>query len=78
MAFLGHLLSVGTGDGLVSVWDRRAGKYLDSPAAHLSDTAVEAPSAVPGFFTAASEDLSPKPLALELAGGFLERNEIYM
>ena len=79
MAFLEHLLSVGTGNGVVCVWDRRAGRYLDSPAADLAAAAgAQATPAPAEPFAAVPVASSPKPLGLNLAGGFLERNETYM
>ena len=73
-----HLLSVGTGNGVVAVWDRRAGRYLEDPAADVtaaSPAAAGIPITAPQTFE--PQLPSPKPLALEMTGGFLERNHIY-
>lgn len=80
MALLEHLMSVGTGNGVVSVWDRRTGRYLESPAADLTAAAAaaaEAPPTTAPPVATPPEVPSSKPLALDLAGGFLERNETY-
>lgn len=81
MAFLNHLLSVGTGNGVVSVWDRRAARYLEAPVADLTAAAAAAHDAAdsppPAPQPFALEVPSPKPLALELLGGFLDCNDTY-
>ena len=81
ISFLDHLLSVGSGNGYVSVWDRRAGAYLqsigsDSAASALSSRACSADLDVYDAHCPAAEPPS-EPLALELAGGYLEENEVY-
>ena len=87
IAFLDHMLTVGSGDGFISIWDRRAGQYLQTlsePGSRSSGDASEFSSRVGSSDFAFLEPddcwgASPqqKPLALELAGGYLEENEVY-
>lgn len=75
IAFLDHLLSVGTGNGSIALWDRRKGRYLESPVADRD--AVGCSFVSPLASGASPRALNPQPWALELAGGFLDRNETY-
>ena len=82
MAFLDHLLSVGSGNGYISVWDRRAGAYLQTLGCEsaASEFSSRTSSADLGFGVEAyCSEIEPRsaPLALELAGGYLEENEVY-
>lgn len=75
IAFLDHLLSVGTGNGSIALWDRRKGQYLESPTADLD--AVRGSFVSPLASGTSPRALNPQPWALELTGGFLDRNETY-
>lgn len=81
ISFLDHLLTVGSGDGYISVWDRRAGQYLQTIADCGEATGlVSRRSDLSGLCDAEdawSGKPRPQPLALELAGGYLEENEVY-
>lgn len=76
VAFLDHLLSVGTGNGMVALWDRRIGQFLETPAADTSPIKRHSPAAPQSDATSTVTPAS-KLLTLELAGGFLERNDVY-
>ena len=87
IAFLDHMLTVGSGDGYISIWDRRAGQYLQTLSEPgggdgdgASGPASRAGSADLAFCEADGEWAvwpRQKPFALELAGGYLEENEVY-
>ena len=82
IAFLDRLLTVGSGDGYISVWDRRAGQYLQTIAdcRDATDSGSRAGSADAGLCEADRfwyGKPREAPLALELAGGYLEENEVY-
>ena len=81
ISFLDHMLTVGSGDGFISVWDRRAGQYLQTlaDAGDVAGLPSRAESSALADCDADHWVSKPReePLALELAGGYLEENEVY-
>ncbi len=80
------MLTVGSGDGFISIWDRRAGRYLqtladpDGGSGDASGLGSRADSSEFAFLEAddsCAGEPRQKPFALELAGGYLEENDVY-